>query len=534
MQLFDELGVAPELVDALTSEGIEVPTDFQCAAIPVLLRGNPLLAQAGPGAGTLIAYGIPLLQRVDPDSGSLRALILASSVEAASRLARSLSRLAMVTGHKVGALESSWATPEFSSILFSTPEDMLRAVRGSHLSLEDVEAVVVDSFHGLQGQGREALETLFEFLPKEGLRVLLSQPLSKEAEAFGKAHFSKAVHLPPRAALAGGEAQPPRRGEAAYRVVGEEKDQEVLQTVANLFLGGARYALLFFRTEDQAADLGDFLTLHGYLAGAPGEADFPVWLATEELQARKILDEWPNPSDVRTVSIDVPPGPDSLDRRHGGQEGATILVLSRELPHLREVAQRTGYRLVPAPEPVPTRVSGELERLRSSIQRALKEEELAPYFLALEPLFRHHTPGEVAAAAMSLLKQRSPSAKGHEPGGGLDLTSASASGPPPKTWVRLFVAVGEKDGVGPGDLLGAIAGEAGVEGSQVGKIEIRETFSLVEVNPSVADRIIRGLNGTTIRGRAVRVDHDRGSPRGRGGPSPRGPRKPRGGPPTKG
>jgi ATP-dependent RNA helicase DeaD len=89
------------------------------------------------------------------------------------------------------------------------------------------------------------------------------------------------------------------------------------------------------------------------------------------------------------------------------------------------------------------------------------------------------------------------------------------------------VAVGDKDGVGPGDLLGAIAGEAGVDGSKVGKIEIKETYSLVEVLPGVADLIIRKLNGTTIRGRAVRVDQDRGSPRERGGGN-RLRRKPRG------
>ena len=86
----------------------------------------------------------------------------------------------------------------------------------------------------------------------------------------------------------------------------------------------------------------------------------------------------------------------------------------------------------------------------------------------------------------------------------------------------------DRVGVGPGDLLGAITGEAGVEASQVGKIEIRDTFSLVEVIPGVADKIIRGLNGTTIRGRAVRVDHDRGSPRGRGGAGSRPRRKPKG------
>ena len=194
-----------------------------------------------------------------------------------------------------------------------------------------------------------------------------------------------------------------------------------------------------------------------------------------------------------------------------------ILVRSRELLHLRDLSTRTGYRLVPAREAIPTRVAGELDRLRDLIERALKEEELAPHYLALEPLFQDYSPGEVAAAALVLLQKKQELSKrsGTDPVASPE--EKRGSGPAPKTWVRLFVGVGEKEEIGPGDLLGAIAGEAGVDGSQVGKIEIRETFSIVEVVSEVADRVIKGLNGTTIRGRSVRCDYDRGGPGGRGG-----------------
>jgi ATP-dependent RNA helicase DeaD len=514
MESFDELGVTPDLVDALAAEGIEVPTDFQSAAIPVLLRGNPLLAEAGPGAGTLIAYGVPLLQRVDAEARSPQALVVTASVDSASRLAASLSRLAQVTGHRVGALDSGWALPENAGILFSTPEDLMQAVRTSRFPLEEVQAVVVDGFSGILPSGRVALENLFESLPKGAQKILLGQPLTQEAEAFGKAQFSKAVHIPPKAAQGEVENSSPRRGQVSYRIVSEGKEAELLQTLAALFETGAHHAVLFFRTEDQAADLGDYLSLHGYQVGAVGELEAPVWLAVQELPARKILDEWPDSSPVFTVSVDVPAGPDSLDRRHGGQDVSVILVRSRELPHLRDVAIRTGYGLVPAQEPIPSRISGEIDHIRGLVGRTIREEELAPYFLALEPLFQEFSPGEVAAAALALLQGRRPPPASAEPGDPAAAPSELSAGPPPKTWARLFVAVGEKDGVGPGDLLGAIAGEAGVEGSQVGKIEIRDTFSLVEVNPTVADKIIRRINGTSIRGRAVRVDHDRGSPRG--------------------
>ncbi len=293
------------------------------------------------------------------------------------------------------------------------------------------------------------------------------------------------------------------------------------ETVAGILEEGAHHALLFLNSEDQAADVGDFLALHGFLAGAPGEADYPVWLSVADLEGRKTLDGWTGPGSVATLSVDVPADPDSLDRRHGGQEEGVILVRSRELPHLKDVARRTGYRLVPAREPVPRRVAGELERLTEVLTRTLREENLAPHFLALEPLLAEFSGAEVAAAALALLQARAPSTRAPAPET-VPVGDTANAGPPPKAWVRLFVGVGEKDGVGPGDLLGAIAGEAGVEGSQVGKIEIRETFSLVEVTPSSADRVIRSLNGTTIRSRSVRVDYDRGGPRGRGGPSGHG------------
>jgi ATP-dependent RNA helicase DeaD len=525
MDSFDELGVTPELVDALTAEGIERPTEFQAAAIPVLVRGNPVLAQAGPGAGTLIAYGVPLLQRLDAEVNQPKALVLSPSVDGASRSAASLARLALVTGHRIGALDAGWALPENSAILFGTPVDVMQAVRASRISLEAIESVVVDGFQAMKGSALEALENLFESLDKSAQKVLIGQPLSDAAERFGKAHLSRAVHIPPKAAQAEGESAPPKRGEVFYRVTSEGKEQELLQTVAGALEGGAHHALLFFRTEDQAADVGDFLTLHGYASGPAGDPDAPVWLATEELPARKILDGTPDTAPVVPVSVDVPTGPDSLDRRHGGGGQGVILVRSRELPHLRHVARRTGYRLVPAKEPVPTRVAGEMEGLQALLRRALRDMELAPYFTALEPIFQEYTPAEVAAASLALLQGRQVAQRPKASDEPASAPSDLSAGPPPKTWARLFVAVGEKDGVGPGDLLGAIAGEAGVEGSLVGKIEIKDTYSLVEVIPDVADKIIKRLNGTSIRGRAVRVDHDRGSPRGRPAPSGGKPRR---------
>jgi ATP-dependent RNA helicase DeaD len=99
------------------------------------------------------------------------------------------------------------------------------------------------------------------------------------------------------------------------------------------------------------------------------------------------------------------------------------------------------------------------------------------------------------------------------------------TGAAPATYARLFVSIGSRDEIRPGDLVGAIAGEANIPGSRIGKIEIRDSFSIVEVQADVADQVIRAVNGTTMKGRSLRVDYDRGGPGKRppmkGGGAPR-------------
>ena len=145
----------------------------------------------------------------------------------------------------------------------------------------------------------------------------------------------------------------------------------------------------------------------------------------------------------------------------------------------------------------------------------------------------------MAGALSALLRSRRPQ-KAERQG--------AAGGGKHKTWSRLFVSIGERDGVTARDVVGAITGEAGVTGGDVGKVEVRDTFSVIEVASTAADRVIKALNGTTMKGRALRVDYDRKSaggggsgggdrpqrggrerPRGREGP--RGERSPDRGPP---
>jgi ATP-dependent RNA helicase DeaD len=419
----------------------------------------------------------------------------------------------------VASLGGSWLLPERADILFGTPSDLLAAARSGRIEVEDVQALVIDGASLVQHTfGLQEVETLLEYLPREGQRVVVSLPLTAEVTDFVSRHVKRGVHFPPQAAIETGETGP-RRGEVRFRIVDEPKEEAALELTQELFGGDLRHVVLFCRSEDRAADAGDFLTLHGYGAGAPGDSDAPVWLAVDELEALQALE---STEELAVVSLDVPSGPDSLDRRHGGGRGGIVLLLARELAHLRDVARRTGYRLTPSPPLPKQRLPGDLAATAEALERAISEEDLAPYLMLVEGLLAKHDPAEIAAASLALLRRRAAT----------QATPSPTQAPSPRggapAWVRLFISIGERDQIGPGDLVGAITGEAGIEGSQIGKIEVRESFSVVEVQDVVAEKVIRSLNGTTIRGRSTRVDFDRArrsQARPTRSPSPGGRRK---------
>jgi ATP-dependent RNA helicase DeaD len=159
------------------------------------------------------------------------------------------------------------------------------------------------------------------------------------------------------------------------------------------------------------------------------------------------------------------------------------------------------------------------------LANAASRMDLAPYYLLLEPLLERFSPQELATAAVALLS------------GGVSPEETARTEPAPlpqqptdlPEWTRLFVSIGEMEGVTPGSLLGTLAGESDVDGACFGKIEIRDTYSLVEVTPPMAEKVIKAVNGVSIRGRSTRVDYDRGG-KGRGsGDAGKGVRGKRGG-----
>ena len=237
------------MVEALSAEGIEVPTAFQRDAIPVIRRGNNLVGSAGPGAGTLVAYGTALLDRLETGGPTPSALIVAPTAQIALELAESMAQLAQSTGHSVAALGSPWALPDRADVLFGAAGALVSAIKEGRLSLEHVQVLVVD------GAGAslepENIDKLLEFAPAETQRVVLSLPLTAEVERLISERMPKTVHVPPRAVDDKPSEDGPDRGVLGYTVAGTDKAEDLLHIVSGALVEDFRHVLVFFRTTGQ-------------------------------------------------------------------------------------------------------------------------------------------------------------------------------------------------------------------------------------------------------------------------------------------
>jgi ATP-dependent RNA helicase DeaD len=497
---FRDLGLSEQVGAAARAAGYAAPTPLQASAIPVLRRGGNVVLHASSGAGVTAAFGLPLLDRLresDRAAGGPRGLVLVPTAERAESLAEGLATLAGATDVSVRAAGAGWKLG--GDVIVLTPAQALRAVQESALKLEAVQVLVVTDASGLYALGYgEPLETLIALVPREAQRVVTSAALTDGVEKLIEAHARRALTVPPRPAAPLPARSPEPLGQIGYLVVQEDAKPALL---ARLFENTAERGVVYTRTVARAERVAATLARRGIGAG---DDDTVRALAFEHAA--------PRPAE-RVVSYDVPFSAEQLRTVHA--DGGTVLVTPRELPHLQRIAAEVPFAVKHRRARAVERDM--LESFRATIRTALQTEDLAAQILVLEPLLEQHSAEEVAAALSALLRRRTPAAA----------PAAAPRASAPATFTRLFVSIGSRDNIRPGDLVGAITGEARVAGDQVGRVDIRDTFSVVEVAAAVADRVIRALNGTTMRGRSLRVDYDRKSGGGeerRG--EPRGPREP--------
>ncbi|QQR41421.1 DEAD/DEAH box helicase [Myxococcus xanthus] len=556
---FDSLGLKPALVEALSALGYEEPTPIQAAALPPLLAGKDLLGIAATGTGKTAAFALPLLNHVEPGAcrpNTTSALVLVPTRELAMQVSEAIHRYGQKLGISVLPLYGGQVIGQQLRVLkrgvdvvVATPGRALDHLRRGTLQLDDVRVVVLDEADEMLDMGfAEDLEAILSGTPEDRQTALFSATLPPRIASIAERH----LHEPVRVKIAREKVEQgeiPRVRQTAYVVPRAFK----IATLGRLLdVESPTAAIIFCRTRTEVDDLTVSLNGRGWRAHAlhggmtQEQRDRVIkqlksqgtdLLVATDVAARGL--DIPRLSHV--VNFDVPNAPEAYVHRIGrtgraGREGVAItLVEPREHRLLRNIERVTGQRIEVATVPtVADMREKRQEMLRASLRETLVTGEYDSLRNVVESLASEFDAMDIAAAAVKLLheaqdegrdteeteipvvappqERRERTGKFGAPSGrpGRPERGPKARGGPP-TWdvTRLWIGAGRHAGVRPADLVGAIAGEAGVESSKIGAIQIGDAFSLVEVPESEANRIIAALKNATLRGKKVLVRKDR-------------------------
>ena len=554
---FAALGLNRALVAAVTALGYEEPTPIQREAIPVLLAGRDLLGLAGTGTGKTAAFALPMLARIaaSGDAGRPRGFVLVPTRELAMQVAEAIHKYAKGLNLNVVPLyggapmdQQIRALRRGADVIVATPGRALDHLRRKTVDLSGLTILVLDEADEMLDMGfADDLEAIIEATPAARQTALFAATMAPRIGAIAERH----LRTPSRVTIAREKRTPgkvPRVRQVAYLV---SRTQKTAALGRVLEFESPKSAIIFCRTRLEVDDLTDTLNAHGYGAHAlhggmeqkqrdrvmqlvrSGKAD--VLVATDVAARGLDIDHVSH-----VINYDVPPSPEVYVHRIGrtgriGREGVAITLADpREHRFLRSIESLTRHPIEILALPS---IADLRERRLDATRAALREAIAAGGFDDVRPvvqtLVQEFDILDVAAAAIKLLHdtdgaadvgttlppvdaRQAPDRRGPPEGRRSEGRDRPPAGRTPARAPRpagpiavLYVGVGKKDGLRPGDLVGAIAGETGIDGRQLGAIQIGPDHARIEVPDALASRIIAAIGATTIRGRTVEIRRER-------------------------
>jgi ATP-dependent RNA helicase DeaD len=555
---FAELGLRPELLRALTSLGYEEPTPIQREAIPQLIAGHDLVGQAATGTGKTAAFALPILQKIKGSTGSGPvALVLVPTRELAMQVSEAIHKYGRELGAKVvpvygGQIISRQITAlqRGVHVVVATPGRAIDHIKRGTLRLDGVQMVVLDEADEMLDMGfAEDLEEILQATPAERQTVLFSATMPPRITGIAKRHLREPVRVKiERAAKETGKA--PLVRQTAYIVTRHHK-ATALGRILDIEMPTA--AIVFCRTRTDVDELTETLNGRGYRAeslhGGLGQEQRDRVMARVRSGTTELLiatDVAARGLDIDTlthvVNYEVPPAPESYVHRIGrvgraGREGIAITIAEPREQRLLENIERLTKQKITI-EKVPTvadlrrrQMDVTLNSVRAAIESADATgfEGATGFEIIVDTLAADFDLRAIAAAAIKLAHEASgatvdeveipdpstfakktfgnkpdrPAYNADRPGakperGGFK-PGRPSTGHSPDT-ALIYIGIGRKEGVRPGDIVGAIANETNLSGAQIGPVKITEKFTTVGVPEGSADAVIDALKSTTIRG----------------------------------
>lgn len=501
--------------------GFEEMSPIQAKAIPAVMEGRDVIGQAQTGTGKTAAFGIPMLQKVDPKDKHVQAVVLCPTRELAIQVADEVRKLSKyMHGVKVlpiyggqDIVKQIRSLKSGAQIVIGTPGRVMDHMNRKTVKFDHVHTVTLDEADEMLNMGfREDIETILKAFPEERQTVLFSatmpQAIMEIARQYQKdAQLIKVV----RKELTVSNI------EQYYFEVAPKSKEEVLSRLLDIY--NPKLSIVFCNTKKQVDDLSAALKGRGYFAeGLHGDL--------KQQQRDRVMDNFRKgrveilvATDVAARGIDVDdvdvvfnydlPQDDEYYVHRIGRTGragrgglALTFVSGREVYKLKEIQRYCKTKIIAKKVPSLNDVKNtRIENIFEQVGEMINGGDLSNLINLVEERLNNedYTAMDMAAAMLKMMIGENDSVETPDYG---EFGNTGA----PDGMVRLFINIGRNQKVRPGDILGAIAGESGIPGRLVGAIDMHDRYTFVEVPEEHALEVLKAMKNAKIKGKSINIE----------------------------
>lgn len=454
MASFDTLNLHSALLQSLQELNYTSPTAIQEQAIPLLLAGHDVAGQAETGSGKTAAFGLPLLQSINPELQQVQALVIVPTRELAVQVRQELKQYARYIpnlkisafygGHSFRMEQDSLAHPP--QVLVGTPGRLTDHLSRRSLDLRQIKQIVLDEADKLLEMGfEEELDKLMSALPRDRQTVLLSATMADDVKELIENSLTD-----PKFVQATATALPDRISYFGMKVQDPEKPEALVRLLKSIDAAGT---VVFVNARLTTEEIASQLQQHGFSAKA-------LHGKMEQRDRDKTMTLFRNGTTSILVSTDL------------AARGLDIDVLKQivhfELPQHEDAYLHRSGRTGRAGK------SGTVYTLLNA--REVQKLELWPEVQVDTWLEPHKLSAKKEAVQAAV-----------------------------PSFVTLHISGGRKEKLSPRDIVGALIAEVGINASEIGKIEIQDRHSFVAIPEEVANKAVSKLNSAKIKGRNYKV-----------------------------
>ena len=551
MKTFEELGVSEEIRRAIEELGFEHPMPVQEEVIPYLLGNrNDVIALAQTGTGKTAAFGIPVLQRIDPQSRATQALVLSPTRELCLQIADDLNDFAKyIDGINVVAVYGGTSIIDQikqlrrgAQIIVATPGRLIDLMHRGKVDLVGVRNVVLDEADEMLNMGfADSINEIFEGVPQDRNTLLFSATMSREIERIAKSYLHDYKEI-----VVGSRNEGAESVNHIYYMVNAKDKYLALKRIVDFY--PRIFAIIFCRTKKETQEVADKLihdgynaeSLHGDLSQQQRDLTMQKFRQhlTQLLVATDVAARGLDVDDLtHVINYGLPDDIESYTHRSGrtgraGKKGTSIAIIhTRERSKMRAIEKEIGKEFVKGTIPSAKEIcTKQLYKVMDEIVKTdVDEEQIEPFMAEINRHFGYMDKEDVIkkivsrefgrflayyANAQEIEEPTAASAKAERKG----RERGEKRGPhkPEAGYKRLFINLGKADGFYPGEVMQYI--NKYVKGRQdVGHIDLLGKYSYIEVPEEDARKVVKALDGTVYKGRTVRCN-DADTPRGERGP----------------